>query len=242
MTVSSTDWGYETSSRKYTRGRNRLPKLVQTIAPSIPFPGRRFISPVCTPLPSYRVDLHLAKWFLDNIYNLSCKKLPRELYSTVTLSKCYKWFHIRIFCQSDMFIYNEIHGAAMRGSRLKKLLLGFIGLYVVALIGIFINLTWEGVGIDERTFLDTLLNSGSNQDSVNPFLSDERKPRRSYVRDQRMRDSVLRLEFNISQVSFLPSILKHIGHLVNCTGRSNWSQHRKLKYYICCLRDVIQSY
>ena len=39
----STDWGYETSSRC-----SRLPKLVQTIASSIPFPGRRFISPVCS--------------------------------------------------------------------------------------------------------------------------------------------------------------------------------------------------
>ena len=44
-----TDWGYETLSRSIgrNRGRNRLPKLVQTIALSIPFPGRRFISPVC---------------------------------------------------------------------------------------------------------------------------------------------------------------------------------------------------
>ena len=28
----TTDWGYETSSRKWNRGRNRLPKLVQTIS------------------------------------------------------------------------------------------------------------------------------------------------------------------------------------------------------------------
>ena len=42
------DWGYETSSRKY-RVRNRLPKLVQTIAPSIQVRGRRFISPVSPP-------------------------------------------------------------------------------------------------------------------------------------------------------------------------------------------------
>ena len=35
------------SSRKWNTGRNRLPKLVQTIAPPIPFPGRHFISPVC---------------------------------------------------------------------------------------------------------------------------------------------------------------------------------------------------
>ena len=99
----------------------------------------------------------------------------------------------------------EIQGAEMRRSRLKNFLIGFVGLYIVVLIGIFINLTWERDG--GGTILDTLLVSrGSSQDSASPFLSDERKPRRSYVRDGKMRDSVLRLEFNISQVSFLSAI------------------------------------
>ena len=43
-----TDWGYETSSRKWNRGHNGLHQLGQPVAPSILFPGRRFISPVCT--------------------------------------------------------------------------------------------------------------------------------------------------------------------------------------------------
>ena len=43
-----TDWGYETSPRKWNRGRNGLHQLGQPVAPSIIFPGRRFISPVCT--------------------------------------------------------------------------------------------------------------------------------------------------------------------------------------------------
>ena len=100
----------------------------------------------------------------------------------------------------------EIQGAEMRRSRLKNFLIGFVGLYIVVLIGIFINLTWEG-DKGGGTILDTLLASrGSGQDSASPFLSDERKPRRSYVRDGKMRDSVLRLEFNISQVSFISAI------------------------------------
>ena len=44
----TTDWGYETSSRKWNRGHNGLHQLGQPVAPSILFPGRRFISPVCT--------------------------------------------------------------------------------------------------------------------------------------------------------------------------------------------------
>ena len=42
-----TEWGYETSSRKWNRGHNGLHQLGQPVAPSIPFPRRRFISPVC---------------------------------------------------------------------------------------------------------------------------------------------------------------------------------------------------
>ena len=45
-----TDWGYETSSRKWNRGRNGLHQLEQPVEPSILFPGRRFISPVCISL------------------------------------------------------------------------------------------------------------------------------------------------------------------------------------------------
>ena len=47
----STDWGYETSSRKWNRGRNGLHQLGQPVAPSIATytPGQRFISPVCIP-------------------------------------------------------------------------------------------------------------------------------------------------------------------------------------------------
>ena len=43
----STDWGCETSFRKWNRGCNGLHQLGQPVAPSIIFPGRRFISPVC---------------------------------------------------------------------------------------------------------------------------------------------------------------------------------------------------
>ena len=43
----STDWGCETSFRKWNRGCNGLHQLGQPVAPSILFPGRRFISPVC---------------------------------------------------------------------------------------------------------------------------------------------------------------------------------------------------
>ena len=43
----STDWGYEVSSRKWNRGRKGLHQLGQPVVPSILFPGRRFISPVC---------------------------------------------------------------------------------------------------------------------------------------------------------------------------------------------------
>ena len=43
-----TDWGYETSSRKWNIGRNGLHQLGLPVATSILFPGRRFISPVCT--------------------------------------------------------------------------------------------------------------------------------------------------------------------------------------------------
>ena len=41
-----TDWGYETSSRKWNRGSNGLHQLGQPVAPSILFPGRRVMSPV----------------------------------------------------------------------------------------------------------------------------------------------------------------------------------------------------
>ena len=43
-----TDWEYEKSSRKWNRGRNGLHQLGQPVAPSILFPGRCFISPVCS--------------------------------------------------------------------------------------------------------------------------------------------------------------------------------------------------
>ena len=105
-----------------------------------------------------------------------------------------------------MFLFTndyEIQGAEMQGSKLKSFLIYFIGLYVVALIGIFINLTWDG---DGGSIVDYLLASSSSQASVSPFLDDDRKPRRSYVRDRNLRDSVLRLEFNISHVSFLSTI------------------------------------
>ena len=44
-----TEWGYETSSRKWNRGCNGLHQLGQPVAPSIQFPGRCFTSPVCIP-------------------------------------------------------------------------------------------------------------------------------------------------------------------------------------------------
>ena len=45
-----TDWVrvYETSSRKWNRGRNGLHQLGHPVVPSILFPGQRFISPVCS--------------------------------------------------------------------------------------------------------------------------------------------------------------------------------------------------
>ena len=54
--------------RPGNRGHNRLPKLVQTIAPSIPFPGRRFISPVCIsfpPLDFFSRTLNRGCYFLS---------------------------------------------------------------------------------------------------------------------------------------------------------------------------------
>ena len=109
-----------------------------------------------------------------------------------------------------MFLFTndyEIQGAEMQGSKLKNFLIYFIGLYVVALIGIFINLTWDG---DGGSIVDYLLASSSSQASVSPFLDDDRKPRRSYVRDRNLRDSVLRLEFNISHVSSLSKNINRV--------------------------------
>ena len=67
------------SSRKWNRGRNGLHQLGQPVAPSILFPGRHFISPVCIVLDNLRsYPLHLSQ-NLEDICTPTASKQPQRL-------------------------------------------------------------------------------------------------------------------------------------------------------------------
>ena len=86
-----------------------------------------------------------------------------------------------------------------RHSRIITLVGVLIGLYAMFL-GIF--MTYKRVlEVDSVTILNILLGTHNKHSSTNPFLEDARQPRSDYVRDRNARDSLLRREFNISQVS-----------------------------------------
>ena len=63
------------SSRKWNRGRNGLHQLGQPVAPSILFPGRRFISPVCT---STRKMVISSSYELSKLHVASIREYPDE--------------------------------------------------------------------------------------------------------------------------------------------------------------------
>ena len=97
-----TDWGYEMSSRTWNRGINGLHQLGQPVVPSILFPGRRFISPVCTSCD----ELHLT------IYSDCCKMKPSE--NQVNYVMHYFMFHSNyIVCFALLYQHDRAHRIAM---------------------------------------------------------------------------------------------------------------------------------
>ena len=81
--------------------------------------------------------------------------------------------------------------------KMKSLVFGLIGLCAVCL-SIFVACK-KVSGLDSMTILNFVLDA-DNEDSVNPFLEDARRTRRNYISDRSFRDSLLRREFNISEV------------------------------------------
>ena len=80
---------------------------------------------------------------------------------------------------------------------MKNLIYGFIGLFVVCLS---IFMAWKKVSeLDSRRVLSFFFDT-DNENSVNPFLNDAKKPRRNYIEDRNFRDLLLRRQFNISRV------------------------------------------
>lgn len=88
---------------------------------------------------------------------------------------------------------------------LKNLVYGIIGLCVVCL-GIF--MAWKKVSELNSMRLLSFFFDTDNENSVNPFLKDARKPRRNYIGDRNFRDSLLRREFNINQVRYILKKMK----------------------------------
>ena len=81
--------------------------------------------------------------------------------------------------------------------KMKSLVFDLIGLCAVCL-AIFV--AWKKVsGLDSMTVLNFFLHT-DKEDSVNPFFEDARRPRRNYISDRSFRDSLLRREFNMSEV------------------------------------------
>ena len=81
--------------------------------------------------------------------------------------------------------------------KMKSLVFDLIGLCAICL-GIFV--AWKKASeLDSMTVLNVLLEA-DNEDSVNPFLEDARRPRRNYISDRSFRASLLRRKFNMSEV------------------------------------------
>ena len=97
-------------------------------------------------------------------------------------------------------MHNRIFRHYLGHYKIKSLVCGIIGLYGVSL-GFFV--AWnKALELDTMTVVNFFFDT-DNENSVNPFLKDARKPRMNYIRDRSLRDSLLRREFNISQVSYI---------------------------------------